>query len=139
MAAVAVTTATGNWRSKTASELREIGDKSLILSPILVFEHELNEFTRIMTFTAQQMVCAFILGIMVGSFIVWMHYHIKQGKIDAVEHYKTKEWLKKPPATDFELVQRAIKVLQDHFATFHIVWHEIVWDFGIEQKEESDT
>ena len=85
------------------------------------------------------MVCAFILGIMVGSFIVWMHYHIKQGKIDAVEHYKTKEWLKKPPATDFELVQRAIKVLQDHLATFHIVWHEIVWDFGIEQKEESDT
>ena len=28
--------------------MREIGDKSLILSPILVFEHELNEFTRIM-------------------------------------------------------------------------------------------
>ena len=27
----------------TTSELREIGDKSLILSPILVFEHELNE------------------------------------------------------------------------------------------------
>ena len=105
----------------------------------LFIEHELTRIEGIMTFTAQQMVCAFILGIMVGSFIVWMHYHIKQGKIDAVEHYKTKEWLKKPPATDFELVQRAIKVLQDHFATFHIVWHEIVWDFGIEQKEESDT
>ena len=28
--------------------MREIGDKSLILSPILVFEHELHEFTRIM-------------------------------------------------------------------------------------------
>ena len=31
-----------SWRNKTASELREIGDKSLILSPILVFEHELS-------------------------------------------------------------------------------------------------
>ena len=41
-------TATASWRSKTASELREIGDKSLILSPILVFEHEFHEFTRIM-------------------------------------------------------------------------------------------
>ena len=39
----AATTLRGSWRSKTASELREIGDKSLILSPILVFEHELNE------------------------------------------------------------------------------------------------
>ena len=37
------TTLRGNLRGKTASELREIGDKSLILSPILVFEHELNE------------------------------------------------------------------------------------------------
>ena len=42
--AAGVATATGNWKNKTASELREIGDKSLILSPILVFEHELNEF-----------------------------------------------------------------------------------------------
>lgn len=42
----AATTATANLKSKTASELREIGDKSLILSPILVFEHEFHEFTR---------------------------------------------------------------------------------------------
>ena len=42
--AAATTTLQGNLRSKTTSELREIGDKSLILSPILVFEHELNEF-----------------------------------------------------------------------------------------------
>ena len=49
MAAAAVVTATGSLKNKTASELREIGDKSLILSPILVFEHELHEFTRIMT------------------------------------------------------------------------------------------
>ena len=45
---VVTTTATGSWRSKTASELREIGDKSLILSPILVFEHELNELNEFM-------------------------------------------------------------------------------------------
>ena len=43
----AATTLRGSWRSKTASELREIGDKSLILSPILVFEHELNEYAQI--------------------------------------------------------------------------------------------
>ena len=40
----AAATLRGSWRNETASELREIGDKSLILSPILVFEHELNEF-----------------------------------------------------------------------------------------------
>ena len=42
MVAAATTILRGSWRSKTASELREIGDKSLILSPILVFEHELS-------------------------------------------------------------------------------------------------
>ena len=36
----------GSLRDKTASEFREIGDKSLILSPILVFEHELNELNE---------------------------------------------------------------------------------------------
>ena len=46
--AAAATTLRGSWRSKTASELREIGDKSLILSPILVFEHELNELNEFM-------------------------------------------------------------------------------------------
>ena len=46
MAAVATTTLRANLRNKTASELREIGDKSLILSPILVFEHELNELNE---------------------------------------------------------------------------------------------
>lgn len=43
----AATTATANLKSKTASELREIGDKSLILSPILVFEHEFHEFDEL--------------------------------------------------------------------------------------------
>ena len=49
MAAAAATILRGSWRSKTASELREIGDKSLILSPILVFEHELSRIERIGT------------------------------------------------------------------------------------------
>ena len=46
--AAATTTLRGSWRGKTASELREIGDKSLILSPILVFEHELHELNEFM-------------------------------------------------------------------------------------------
>ena len=46
MVAGVVTTLQGSLRNKTASELREIGDKSLILSPILVFEHEFHELNE---------------------------------------------------------------------------------------------